>query len=110
MTSRERVRAAVNHREPDRVPVDNNGVVSSIHEVAYANLLAHLGYREEITVFDAVQRLALSSEAVLQSLGVDTRYLYPNAPAGWSYEEKPDGTWKDEFGTTYKRSGSTRTT
>lgn len=105
MTPRERVRMALKHREPDRVPIDNNGVVSSIHEVAYGNLLAHLGYREEITVFDAVQRLALNSEPVLRALGVDTRYLYPNAPAGWSYEERPDGTWKDEFGTTYRRVG-----
>ena len=105
MTPRERVRTALNHEEPDRVPVDNNGVVSSIHEVAYANLLAHLGYHEEVTVFDAVQRLALNSESVLKSLGVDTRSIYPNAPAGWSYEERPDGTWKDEFGTTYRRVG-----
>ncbi|HUJ76128.1 MAG TPA: uroporphyrinogen decarboxylase family protein [bacterium] len=105
MTPRERVRTALEHREPDRVPVDNNGGVSSIHEVAYANLVARLGYREEITVFDAVQRLALASEPVLQALRVDTRYLYPNAPSGWSYEERPDGTWTDEFGTTYKRVG-----
>ncbi len=105
MTPRERVHVALSHREPDRVPIDNNGIVSSIHEVAYANLLSHLGYREDIVVLDAVQRITLNSEAVLQALGADTRYLYPNAPASWSYEEKPDGTWKDEFGTTYRRVG-----
>ncbi|HTZ51951.1 MAG TPA: uroporphyrinogen decarboxylase family protein [Spirochaetia bacterium] len=105
MTPRERVRTALEHREPDRVPVDNNGGVSSIHEVAYANLIARLGYCEEITVFDAVQRLALASEPVLCALGVDTRYLYPNAPSGWTYQEKPDGTWTDEYGTTYRRVG-----
>ena len=45
MTSRERVRLALNHEEPDRVPIDNNGIVSSIHEVAYANLLRTSGCR-----------------------------------------------------------------
>lgn len=105
MTSRERVRLALNHKEPDRVPIDNNGVVSSIHEVAYANLIKNLGIHEDIVVLDAVQRIALNSEEVLSSLGVDTRYLYPSAPSSWAYAEKQDGTWKDEFGTTYKRVG-----
>jgi hypothetical protein len=48
MTPRERVRAAPSHAEPDRVQVDNNGFVSSIHEVAYANLLRHLGRTEDV--------------------------------------------------------------
>ena len=105
MTPRERVRLALNHEEPDRVPIDNNGIVSSIHEVAYANLLERLGVQEKIVVLDAVQRITLNSEKVLTSLGVDTRYLYPSAPSSWTYAENPDGTWKDEFGTTYKRLG-----
>jgi len=105
MTPRERVRLALNHEEPDRVPIDNNGIVSSIHEVAYANLLERLGVQEKIVVLDAVQRITLNGEKVLTSLGVDTRYLYPSAPSSWTYAENPDGTWKDEFGTTYKRLG-----
>jgi len=105
MTPRERVRRALDHQEPDRVPIDCNGIVSSIHEVAYADLLAAIGIREEVVILDAVQRIALHSEAVLASLGVDTRYLYPNAISSWSYRENPDGTWKDEWGTTYRRVG-----
>jgi hypothetical protein len=46
MTSRERVRTALLHVEPDRVPIDNNGLVSSIHEVAYRSLLERLGRTE----------------------------------------------------------------
>ncbi len=105
MTSRERVRRAINHEEPDRVPIDNNGIVSSMHEVAYRNLLGYLEMKEEPVILDAVQRITLNSEGVLEALGVDTRYLYPNAPASWSYVENPDGTWMDEFGVTYKRVG-----
>ncbi|MGA2765355.1 MAG: uroporphyrinogen decarboxylase family protein [Spirochaetia bacterium] len=105
MTPRERVRLALEHREPDRVPIDNNGIVSSIHEVAYGNLLRHLGRSEDMVILDPVQRIVLASEKILVTLGVDTRYLYPNAPDGWEYRENPDGTWVDEFGTTYKRLG-----
>jgi uroporphyrinogen decarboxylase len=105
MTPRERVRLALQHREPDRLPIDNNGIVSSIHEVAYGNLLRSLGRSEDIVILDPVQRIALSSEQVLLTLGVDTRYLYPNPPDGWEYHENPDGTWLDEFGTMYRRLG-----
>jgi len=103
MTPRERVKRALHHQEADRIPIDNNGIVSSLHEVAYRNLLDALGLTEDIVILDPVQRIALNSEQVLQALQVDTRYLYPNAPQGWSYQESPDGTWSDEFGSVYKR-------
>src|SRR4030065_1939521 len=98
MTPGERVRAALSHAEPDRVPVDNNGLVSSIHEVAYVNLLQQLGRTEEVVILDPVQRIVLASEEVMRTLGVDTRYLYPRAPAAWRYRENPDGTWLGEVG------------
>lgn len=93
----------MNHQEPDRVPVDSGGIVSSIHEVAYRNLLGTLGIAEEPVILDPVQRIVLNSEAVLEALQVDTRYLYPNAPSHWEYRERPDGTWTDEFGSGFRR-------
>ena len=105
MTSRERVRKALDHQEPDRVPIDNNGIVSSIHEVAYQNLLEALDLQEDVVILDPVQRIVLNSDQVLKALGVDTRYLYPKAPPWWKYRENPDATWKDEFGSTFKRVG-----
>lgn len=99
------MRLAISHREPDRVPVDNNGIASSIHEVAYQKLLDHLGLQEQIVILDPVQRITLASEPVLKALQVDTRYLYPNAPSTWAYELKEDGTWRDEFGAVFRRVG-----
>ena len=44
MTSRERVLAAIAHREPDRVPVDLGATPSSgISAIAYGRLRRHLG-------------------------------------------------------------------
>ena len=104
MTHRERIRIALNHEEPDRLPIDNGGVVSGMHEVAYRNLLDYLGMEDTITIYDGVQRLALVKDEILDLLGVDTRYLFANAPSFWKYEEHADGSWADEFGTGYVRS------
>jgi uroporphyrinogen decarboxylase len=104
MTHRERIKRAINFQEPDRVPIDNGGGVSGMHEVAYGNLLQHLGMKDEIRIYDAVQRLAVVRDEVLDLLGVDTRYLFAGAPSFWTFEEGRDGSWVDEFGTGYDRS------
>jgi len=105
MNSRERVRRTLIHKEPDRVPIDNNGFVSGMHEVAYKNLLKYLNIKDEIIIYDPVQRLAVVKDEVKDILGVDTIYIYPNAPSNYKYIENPDGTFKDEFGVVYKKVG-----
>ena len=79
MTSRERVLAALNHQQPDRVPIDLGGNQTGIHKFAYRALVEHLGLDEEIQIMDAVQQLARPSEEVLQRLRVDTRYIHAGA-------------------------------
>ena len=74
MTSRERVLAALNHQEPDRVPIDLSGHRSSgIAAMAYARLRDYLGLpKKPIRVYDPVQQLAIVDEDVLQRFQVDT--------------------------------------
>jgi uroporphyrinogen decarboxylase len=73
MTSRERILAAIEHREPDRVPVDLGGTPSSgISAIAYGRLKQHLGLRSGQTrIYDVVQQLAQPEEALLDRFGVD---------------------------------------
>jgi uroporphyrinogen decarboxylase len=73
MTSRERILAAVGHREPDRVPVDLGATPSSgISAIAYGNLKAHLGMRHGATrVYDVVQQLAQPEDEILDRFRVD---------------------------------------
>jgi len=80
MTSRERILKALNHKTPDRVPIDFGGFQTGIHRRAYETLVKHLGLREEIAILDPVQQLARPSEAVLERFHVDTRYVLAHGP------------------------------
>ncbi|HME53122.1 MAG TPA: uroporphyrinogen decarboxylase family protein [Candidatus Lokiarchaeia archaeon] len=78
MTSRERVLAALNHKQPDRVPIDLGGNQSGIHVKAYKNLLAHLGIEDEHARYsDVVQHIAYPCEELLQRFHADVRYVRP---------------------------------
>jgi len=108
MTPRERVLAALDHREPDRVPIDLGGNQTGIHKVAYRKLIEHLGLEEEIVIMDLVQQLAKPSEAVLERLRVDTRYVAAGGAksfkGGVVRRERGGRTWHDftdEFGVTW---------
>jgi uroporphyrinogen decarboxylase len=74
MNHRERVLAALSHREPDRVPVDFGGTVdSSIHVRAYKRLREHLGFDSNTPrVADVFQQEALVDEDVREATGSDT--------------------------------------
>lgn len=105
MTSRQRMLKSLNHQEPDRVPIDLGGNQTGIHKFAYQALLEHLGMEDELEIMDAVQQLARSSEAVLERLHVDTRYVAAGAASGFQGDiviHQRDGrTWHDlvdEFG------------
>ena len=59
MSSRDRIIAAINHRQPDRVPVDlGASTVTGISAIAYNNLKKQLGINQPARVFDVVQQLA----------------------------------------------------
>ncbi|HEY5436274.1 MAG TPA: uroporphyrinogen decarboxylase family protein [Candidatus Limnocylindrales bacterium] len=75
MNSRERVQAALSHREPDRVPVDlGSTCVTSITSGACGPLRAYLGLPvDEAPIWDLPQQLPYLGEDLLVRLGVDTR-------------------------------------
>jgi uroporphyrinogen decarboxylase len=77
MNPRERVVSALNHQEPDRVPIDLGGsICSSIHKEAYVDLKEHLGMDvEEIELVDYVQQLPYLDEKLLERFDVDFRMV-----------------------------------
>lgn len=96
MTSRERILAAVEHREPDRVPVDLGATPSSgISAIAYGRLTRHLGWAGgHPRVYDVVQQLAEPEVTVLDRFGVDVLDLgrvFNQEAAGWYPVTLADG-------------------
>ncbi len=97
MLPRERVLTSLNHREPDRVPLDLSGHRSSgVAAIAYAKLRDHLGLPQRpIRVYDLIQQLAIVDEDVLDLLGVDTIELgrgFAQDDESWVDWVLPDGT------------------
>lgn len=73
MTSRERIQAALAHREPDRIPVDLGASESSgIHGIAYNHLKQHLGLAGGRTqLYDLSQMIAKVEPNVLDAVSAD---------------------------------------
>ncbi|MFQ5834472.1 MAG: uroporphyrinogen decarboxylase family protein [bacterium] len=74
MTSRERIRKAINHEEPDCIPVDLGSTpVTGIAASTYAKLRQALGLtRSPVKVAEPFQMLAEVELEVIEKLGVDT--------------------------------------
>lgn len=77
MNARDRVMLALDHKEPDRIPIDLGGsICSSIHKNAYIDLKEYLGMEvEELKMADYVQQLPYLDEALLERFGVDFRMV-----------------------------------
>lgn len=73
MTPRERILTAINHREPDRVPIDLGATPSSgISVVAYRNLIKYLGKTHLKTrVYDVIQEVVQPEMELIDYCGSD---------------------------------------
>lgn len=99
MTSRERVRTALDLKTPDRVPLDIGGTTATSIDVVVYEKLKRLWDIESETVYMSKRaNLVLPCEEVLQRLHVDTRGLILGTPDGRPDRVKDDGTIVDEWG------------
>jgi len=93
MTSRERIEAALAHRETDRIPVDLGASESSgIHGIAYNRLKGFLGLKGGRTqIYDLSQMIAKVEPAVLGLVGADAVPLLIE-PRAWKPWRLQDGS------------------
>jgi len=95
MTSRERVLAAVNHEQPDRIPVDFGGTfATSFTAGAYNAVRAELGLSIAPSRIVSSHMMLVETEFELrQALGLDTIGLYFGGGHvfGWQPWTTPDG-------------------
>jgi uroporphyrinogen decarboxylase len=73
MNHRERILSAINHRQPDRIPLDLGATPSSgISVVAYQNLVNHLGLSNKKNhAYDVIQQVTQPEMELLDLFGVD---------------------------------------
>lgn len=81
MTSRDRVLAALDHREPDRVPLDLDGTfVTGIAATSLDRLRRHLGLEHRpVKVYDAYQMLGQVEIDLAERFGLDCLPVNPPA-------------------------------
>jgi len=96
MTSRERVLNAINHVEPDGLPVDLGATPSSgISAIAYDNLLACLPLKNRRNwVYDVVQQVTQPTNEFLDYFQIDTVDLgrtFNTQDSDWYDTVLPDG-------------------
>jgi hypothetical protein len=74
MNSRERVKTALAHRQPDRVPVDfGSTAVTGMHATCVAQLRDHYGLaRRPVKIWEPFQMLGDIEPDLQEALGVDT--------------------------------------
>ncbi|MEL7673622.1 MAG: uroporphyrinogen decarboxylase family protein [Chloroflexota bacterium] len=109
MNPRERLQRALNHQEPDRVPMDLGATRNSgITMPAYRRLVESLGLALETqplgtTGNSRVLGVAAIDERVLERLGVDIRGVFLGPPDNWADIELPDNAFEDPWGVVWKR-------
>ena len=104
---RQRVIKVLNHEEPDRVPRDLGGRVSTMMERHYKALKKYLGLDE--CGYDSINNdwftVEEFDERVLRFFDIDFRRVFLNASSEYKKVLKENGTWIDELGFTRRFSG-----
>lgn len=97
MTSRERLRAALNHITADRPALDIGGsYATGINTAAYRNLKTHLRLDTPTELASKRSDIARVDEVIRKRLRIDTYPLLAGAPDG-AVLELPDGSYQDEW-------------
>lgn len=98
LNSRERFTLALNHQEPDRVPIDLGSIASTIRTVeAYDRLKSHLGLALEKKIRHFADEHIIPDEEIIQAFHVDTMYIRLNVPKSWQRTRLDAYTVVDEW-------------
>lgn len=104
MNSRERVLAAIQHKKPDRVPIDiGSSMMTGIHRDAYHGLRSLLGLSQDVSnhFFEPSMQIVYAAEDFLDFLEIDTRPALPARPKGYPldiHEDHDSKYYYDEWG------------
>ncbi len=109
MKPREQILAAINHHEPDHLPMDVGGTdVTGINVNAYSRLMKYLNKPVPAypPILDMVQQLVEPPEEFLRFIGSSCRGIFPSAPKTWKFNLNEDEHYHwftDEWGITWRK-------
>lgn len=105
MNSRERVIATINHKQPDRVPLDIGGTLATtMHQAVYDELKRKLGIMDKSDeILELALQTAIISEEMLKVLHGDVVGIYSKPPKNWKMViDIEDNSYVDEWGIRYR--------
>ncbi len=80
-TSFERVKSALEHKEPDRVPFDISGaLVTGINIKTLKRLRKYLGLSENVEILDKITQMGVVDNDIIEKLKIDCKNVGPEAP------------------------------
>jgi uroporphyrinogen decarboxylase len=99
MTSRERILCAINHRQPDRQPLDlGSNYTTSLVVEAYEELKKHLGLQTPTELLDQMQRAVEVEEEVLREFDIDVRGINYGNPEDIPQDDLGPEAYRDAWG------------
>lgn len=106
MNSRERINLTLNHKEPDRIPIDVGGShVTSMHRTIYEKLIKVLNIesRVEENILQFSLQSVIVDEKVLKKLNGDVVLICSNRVRNWGNKvNQEDNSYLDEWGIKYR--------
>jgi len=105
MTSRERVLTALNHMEPDRVPLYFGGTSSFLTDLAYFNLKKHLYIEGDVEPYREGHTGNYFDQRVLESLDVDVRFVHMRKPGDFQIHNIDPDTILCDWGVPIRQIG-----
>ena len=99
MTSKERVRAVVDHQEADRLPVDfGSSFITGIHCSVVEALRHHYGLEKRpVKVCEPYQMLGEVEEDLLDAMGIDVQPIFPHRTI-FGFPNENWKEWKTPWG------------
>lgn len=104
MNPRERVLCALNHQEPDRLPIAIGGGPYGLVDDLYFKLLDFLNLGQPVPPFRSGHNISYMDDRLLERLDTDTRYCWagmqPNSPV---FPGPDPNSFFDSYGQIWKR-------
>ena len=98
MTSRERVACVLQHKKPDRVPIDIGSTASGFVNGTFFKLKEYFGIQSADFMNRPDESAAYYNDELLEKMGGDFRHVFLMPPDSYRFEENAEGKWMSEWG------------